>query len=78
MIPSYSWLYTAFIGIDANFRMKRKKISNERFDPSLTNGYGYFVEQAGYQDHLVRNTGQKQEVIGYVFLWVPLLMNILA
>lgn len=42
--------------------MKRKKISNERFDPSLTNGYGYFVAEAGYKEHLARNTGLKQEV----------------
>lgn len=62
MPVAHSWLYTLFVGIDANFRMKRKAVSSEEHDPSLTRGYGYFVEEGGYQAHLGSHAGEKQEV----------------
>ncbi|KAL0955398.1 hypothetical protein HGRIS_001645 [Hohenbuehelia grisea] len=46
------WLYQLFVGIDANFRLKRKNVSNEDKDPSLTDGSGYFVETKPYMDHI--------------------------
>lgn len=51
-----------FVAMDANFRMKRKKVSSEKLDPSLTGGYGYFVEEEEYQAHLKRHTSEKQDV----------------
>lgn len=55
-------MYTQFVALDANFRMKRKKVSSELLDPSLTQGYGYFVEEGGYQAHLKLHTTEKQQV----------------
>lgn len=51
-----------FVAMDANFRMKRKKVSSEKLDPSLTGGCGYFVEEEGYQAHLKLHTAEKQDV----------------
>ncbi len=42
------WLYSLFVGIDANFKLKRKKISSEKVDPSLSRGWSYFVDEAKY------------------------------
>ena len=49
-----SWIYRLFIGLDANFRLKRKKRSNEQADPGLNKGYAYFVEDTKYKDFLDR------------------------
>ncbi|OBZ70058.1 hypothetical protein A0H81_09617 [Grifola frondosa] len=46
------WLYTLFIGLDANFRMKHKKVSSEKADPGLNHGCAYFVEMAKYKEFL--------------------------
>ncbi|OBZ76107.1 hypothetical protein A0H81_03923 [Grifola frondosa] len=47
--PSRKWLYTLFVGLDANFRLKRKKVSSKQKDPGLNHGYAYFVEDNKYQ-----------------------------
>ncbi|OBZ73874.1 hypothetical protein A0H81_05915 [Grifola frondosa] len=36
-----------FVGIDANFRLKRKKVSSDSVDPGLNHRYAYFVETKG-------------------------------
>lgn len=46
------WLYRLFIGIDANFRLKRKKVSSDLLDPSLNEGSSYMVRETTYKDHL--------------------------
>ncbi|KAG6885483.1 hypothetical protein C0992_005120, partial [Termitomyces sp. T32_za158] len=46
------WLHTLFIGIDANFRLKRKDVSCDAFDPDLGNGFAYFVQEKPYKEHL--------------------------
>ena len=45
-------MYTLFLAIDANFRLKRKKVSSDKVDPDLNNGTGYFVEESAYKAHL--------------------------
>ncbi|KAF8069148.1 hypothetical protein FPV67DRAFT_1448949 [Lyophyllum atratum] len=50
--PEMRFLYALFVGIDANFRLKRKHVSNDRVDPDLGQGSAYFVEQKGYNVHL--------------------------
>ncbi|GBE88340.1 hypothetical protein SCP_1301550 [Sparassis crispa] len=47
-----SWLYRLFLCIDANFCLKRKKVSSDKVDPGLNHGYTYFVEEKSYKDHL--------------------------
>lgn len=47
-----SWLYTLFVGIDANFRLKRLNVSSEARDPGLNHGYAYIVENNAFVKHL--------------------------
>ncbi|KAJ8700507.1 hypothetical protein PTI98_003522 [Pleurotus ostreatus] len=47
-----NWLHTLFIGIDANFRLKRKNVSSDVLDPGLSQGWSYFVEDKTYQAHV--------------------------
>ncbi len=51
-ITLVSWLHALFIGIDANFRLKRKNVSNDTLDPGLSRGWAYFVEDTAYQAHV--------------------------
>lgn len=46
-------LFTYFIALDANFRLKRKDRGSNS-DPSLTAGAGYFVEQSLFKRELAR------------------------
>ncbi|KAG1887841.1 hypothetical protein F4604DRAFT_1504436, partial [Suillus subluteus] len=46
------WMYALFVTIDANFRLKCKVVSNNITDPSLSCGWTYFVEEAGYKEFL--------------------------
>ena len=58
------FIYTTFVAVDANFRLKRRAISNEARDPSMSSGWGYFVEDTGYKAWLNGFTDQ-QEVRRY-------------
>ena len=49
-----------FIAVDANFRLKRRAISNEARDPALGSGWGYFVEDSPYRQYLRSVTDQKE------------------
>ena len=40
------------IALDANFRLRRRAISNEERDPALSSGWGYFVQDGPYRDYL--------------------------
>jgi hypothetical protein len=60
-----SWLYALFLAIDANFRLKRKVISKDSVDPSLSRGWAYFVEEQAYKDFLHENVDVAQEVIRF-------------
>ncbi|KAF9456592.1 hypothetical protein BDZ94DRAFT_1315017 [Collybia nuda] len=47
-----SWLYTLFVGIDANFRLSRFNVSSNEHDPGLNHGYAFFVEDKKFKAHL--------------------------
>ncbi|KAF7306223.1 CxC2 domain-containing protein [Mycena indigotica] len=49
---SDSFLYALMLTIDTNFRLKNRIQSNERDDPSLCAGQGYFVLNEPYKHHL--------------------------
>ncbi|KAJ7434267.1 hypothetical protein B0H11DRAFT_2164741 [Mycena galericulata] len=53
-------LYALFLALDANFRMRRKKISSEEKDPSLGDGWSFYGKIAPYYDYLAKNWNQKQ------------------
>ncbi|TFY50630.1 hypothetical protein EVJ58_g10963, partial [Rhodofomes roseus] len=40
---------------DANFRLKRKKVSSDSADPGFNNGIAYFVEERAYKEHLEKH-----------------------
>ncbi|KIP01514.1 hypothetical protein PHLGIDRAFT_80473 [Phlebiopsis gigantea 11061_1 CR5-6] len=49
------FLYTMVIAIDANFRLKRRAVSSEERDPALGSGWGHFVENSQYHQHLLNH-----------------------
>jgi hypothetical protein len=58
----YRWLYTLFLGIDANFHLKRKNVSNDAADPDLNEGCAYFVEEKEYKKYLSEYKAEKEPV----------------
>ncbi|KAG2144236.1 hypothetical protein DEU56DRAFT_937900 [Suillus clintonianus] len=55
------WLYATFLAIDANFRLKRRNVSSDEADPSLSTGWSYFVEETDYKSYLAQHLGGAQE-----------------
>ncbi|TFK59627.1 hypothetical protein BDN72DRAFT_780475, partial [Pluteus cervinus] len=55
------WLYRLFLAMDANFRLKRRdnKVSEDS-DPSLGDGWSYFVENEPYLEHIKSFADQAQ------------------
>ncbi|KAH6897836.1 hypothetical protein BKA70DRAFT_1375328 [Coprinopsis sp. MPI-PUGE-AT-0042] len=51
------FLYQLFIAVDANFRLKRKDVSNDINDPGLNNGYAYFVPEEEFKAFLKEHAG---------------------
>ncbi len=43
------WLYQLYLSLDANFRLKRRPISNDANDPTLNNGCAYIVAPDAYK-----------------------------
>jgi hypothetical protein len=62
MLKECRWLYALFLAMDANFRLCRRNKSSEQADPSLSQGWAYFVEQSGFKDVLDAYASQVQEV----------------
>ncbi|KAG2139540.1 hypothetical protein BD769DRAFT_1350679 [Suillus cothurnatus] len=56
-----SWIYALFLAIDANFRLKRKIVSSNTTDPSLSCGWAYFVEEGAYKELLAEKVDVLQE-----------------
>ncbi|KAG6819407.1 hypothetical protein H0H93_012104, partial [Arthromyces matolae] len=46
------YLYALFVALDANFKLKRKTVSSEERDPSLGQGWAFFVEETKYKAFL--------------------------
>ncbi|KAJ7817065.1 hypothetical protein B0H13DRAFT_426053 [Mycena leptocephala] len=55
------FLYALFLGMDANFRLKRKDVSSEAKDPGLNKGWAFYCEVKKYMTHVAANWDQKQE-----------------
>ncbi|KAF8867909.1 hypothetical protein BD779DRAFT_1463136, partial [Infundibulicybe gibba] len=49
---SERYVHSLFLAIDANFRLRRKDVSSDKADPSLSRGYSYFVEEGEYKEYL--------------------------
>lgn len=50
------------MAIDANFRLVRKEISSEELDPSLSDGWAFFVKTQPYRDYLAAHWAEPQPV----------------
>ncbi|KAJ7447046.1 hypothetical protein B0H11DRAFT_2151984 [Mycena galericulata] len=46
------FLYALFLALDANFRMRRKRVSSEEADPGLNNGAAFYSEVKAYMEHV--------------------------
>ncbi|KAJ6495718.1 hypothetical protein C8R47DRAFT_974024 [Mycena vitilis] len=53
------FLYMLLLAIDANFKLKNRKPTNEIDDPSLGPGWGAFVEPTKYKEHLSKYIAEK-------------------
>ena len=54
LITSYRWLYSLFLAVDANFRLKLKDRNIK--DPEIGSGWAYFVEHNRYIEHVSQRT----------------------
>ncbi|KAG2034290.1 hypothetical protein BDR03DRAFT_935365 [Suillus americanus] len=56
------WLYSFFLAINANFRLKRHLVSTDAKDPGITHGWAYFVDECGHKSYLKENSAVTQEL----------------
>ena len=54
-----------FVALDANFRLRRRAVSSNEKDPSLSEGWGYFVEDTAFKAYLNDHKNVVQEVCTY-------------
>ncbi|KAF7310144.1 CxC2 domain-containing protein [Mycena indigotica] len=57
---SQRFLYKLILAVDANFRLKNRIRANERQDPALAKGKGYFVQSEAYKRHLREYVAEKE------------------
>ncbi|KAJ7732706.1 hypothetical protein B0H16DRAFT_1732692 [Mycena metata] len=55
------FLYALFLGMDANFRLKRKDVSTEEKDPGLCKGWAFYGEVGAYMTHVKKHWNDKQD-----------------
>ncbi|THU85325.1 hypothetical protein K435DRAFT_556786, partial [Dendrothele bispora CBS 962.96] len=53
-------IYNMFLSFDACFRLKRKRISSWRTDPTLQDGWAYYVEMGPYFEWVRKMKEQKE------------------
>lgn len=58
----HMWLNSLFLSIDANFQLKCKNMSKESSDPSLSEGWSYFIKERNYKQHLSKHIDQPIKV----------------
>ena len=57
-MTSFRWLYSLFLAVDANFRLKLK--DRKIKDPEIGSGWAYFVEYDRYMEHVSQNTNDEE------------------
>ena len=68
MITHRRWLYSLFIAIDANFRLKLKTRGIK--DPELGSGLAYFVNAVNFEEHLKSQADEEEVSISKTcFCW---------
>ncbi|KAG2337206.1 hypothetical protein BDR05DRAFT_978581 [Suillus weaverae] len=59
------WLYSFFLAINANFRLKHHLVSTDAKDPGLTCEWAYFMEEHRYKSYLKEHSAVTQEIPQY-------------
>ena len=54
------YLHALNIGLDANFRLKRKAVSSNVADPGLSQGFSYFVSDQPFREYLEPRANEKE------------------
>lgn len=57
--PIISWIYTAYLANDANFRLRNENVSTEARDPPLGDGFTYFTPRQPYFRWLSKHATQE-------------------
>ncbi|KAF4579925.1 hypothetical protein EYR36_001745 [Pleurotus pulmonarius] len=57
------FLYTLFVSIDANFRLKNRLKSTTTPAPGLHTGLAYFVPQKPYNEHILQHVSQDDKTV---------------
>lgn len=63
---SRRFIYALTVAIDTNFRLKRRAVSSNERDPALGSGWGYFVEDAPYLQHVLRYANQDDVSVSFI------------
>ncbi|GJF00432.1 CxC2 domain-containing protein [Phanerochaete sordida] len=53
------YMYLLILAIDANFRLKRRAVSNDARDPGLISGAAYFAPDEEYRAHILQYADQE-------------------
>jgi hypothetical protein len=67
LISFYRWLYSLFLAVDVNFRLKLK--DHKINDPEIGSRWAYFVENNRYIEHVSKSTDDVE--VGGFFTAVP-------
>ncbi|KAF8235533.1 hypothetical protein L208DRAFT_1256802, partial [Tricholoma matsutake] len=69
--PEKRWLYALILSQDANFKQKAWLCSDNAKDPPLGPGWGTFVENSAYPQHIAQYTDQEEisHCVGFAALW---------
>ncbi|KAJ7772385.1 hypothetical protein B0H16DRAFT_1305461, partial [Mycena metata] len=59
--PEKEFLHALFLGMDANFRLKRKDVSTEAKDPGLCKGWAFYCKVESYMKHVKKHWNDKQD-----------------
>ncbi|KAJ3525770.1 hypothetical protein NMY22_g10437 [Coprinellus aureogranulatus] len=54
------FIHSLNIGLDANYRLKRKDVSSDEADPGLSKGYAYFVHDPPFREHVDAHADDKE------------------
>ncbi|KAF5349390.1 hypothetical protein D9758_015531 [Tetrapyrgos nigripes] len=76
--PELFFLYTQFLAVDANFRLRNKIVSNQYRSPILGDGWAYMVPSGPYKEHLAKHTTEEDmsSCSGFAALFLANVKNV--
>ncbi|THU98713.1 hypothetical protein K435DRAFT_562307, partial [Dendrothele bispora CBS 962.96] len=78
--PDRAFLYTLFLAIDANFRLRNRVVSNEYRSPILGDGWAYLVPSKPYREHIENHVSEKEmsNCSGFLAMFLADMRNIMG